>query len=136
MASVRNKGTEPEIHLRKALFGMGYRYKINDKTLPGSPDIVLPKYKSVVFIHGCFWHGHSNCSKVIKPNSNIEFWKSKIRKNKLRDQKAYSELQNMKWNILTIWSCELRNIKSFTSKIEQIDKDLQTHCQAHTLPRL
>ncbi|HEY5124956.1 MAG TPA: DNA mismatch endonuclease Vsr [Ignavibacteria bacterium] len=128
MASVRNKGTEPEVRLRKALFRMGYRYKINDKTLPGSPDIVLPKYKSVIFIHGCFWHGHSGCSKAIKPKSNIEFWKSKIRKNKLRDQKANSELRKLEWNILVVWDCELRNIKSFNSIVNRLDKILQAHC--------
>lgn len=132
MASVRNKGTVPEFRLRKALFRMGYRYKINDKTLPGSPDIVLSKYKTVIFVHGCFWHGHPGCGKAIRPNSNIEFWKSKIWKNKLRDQKANSELRKLGWNILTIWDCELRNNKSFSSLIDQINKILQAYCQAHT----
>lgn len=128
MASVRNKGTGPEIRLRKSLFEMGYRYKINDRTLPGSPDIVLPKYKTVIFVHGCFWHGHLGCTKAIKPNSNIEFWKSKIRKNKLRDQKAIFELRKLGWNILIVWDCELRNIKSFSSIIDQLDKVMQAHC--------
>jgi len=128
MASVRNKNTIPEVRLRKALFKLGYRYKINDKTLPGSPDIVLPKYKTVIFVHGCFWHGHTSCKNSIKPNSNIEFWKNKIQKNILRDQKVNYELQKMKWNILIIWSCEINNQKSLAFKIEQIDKNLQAHC--------
>ena len=129
MASIKNKNTTPEVRFRKRLFRLGYRYRINDKSLPGSPDIVLPKYKTVIFVHGCFWHGHSTCPNAINPKSNIEFWETKINKNRLRDQKAIDELQKMKWNILIIWSCEINNLKTFISKLDQIDKNLQAHCQ-------
>jgi len=125
MAAVKNKNTKPEVRVRKALFGKGYRYKVNDKTLPGSPDIVLPKYNTVIFVHGCFWHGHTNCKKAIKPNSNIDFWKAKVEKNKRRDRKAKSELAKQGWEILIVWDCELRNIKSFETTINHIDRVLR-----------
>jgi DNA mismatch endonuclease, patch repair protein len=130
MASVKNKGTKPEVSLRKALFGLGYRYKINDKTLPGSPDIVLPKFNSIIFVHGCFWHGHTNCLKAISPKSNKEFWQSKIKRNKQRDQITNIALQKMGWNIIIVWDCELRNLKSFQLTISKLHNVLQAHCQS------
>ena len=132
MASIKNKGTKPEVYLRKALFGLGYRYKLNVKTLPGTPDIVLPKFKTVIFVHGCFWHGHKNCPKAIKPKSNISFWEDKINKNKHRDQNTNTVLQKMGWNVLIVWDCELRNLRSFQSTINKIDWALQAHCQSCT----
>ncbi|MBA7570639.1 Very short patch repair protein [subsurface metagenome] len=92
MATVKNKNTKPEIQVRKALFSRGFRYRINDKRLPGSPDIVLPKYHTVVFVHGCYWHGHTNCKKAIKSSTNKDFWNTKIEKNRLRDKKTQHEL--------------------------------------------
>lgn len=124
MASVKSKNTKPEVLVRKALFSEGFRYRINDKRLPGSPDIVLPKYKIVIFVHGCYWHGHENCSKAIKPATNKEFWNVKIQKNRQRDQKAQEELEANGWNVLVIWDCQLRNQKLFEEKIENVIKEL------------
>lgn len=126
MAKVKNKNTKPEILIRKALFNIGYRYKVNDKSLPGSPDIVLPRYKTVIFIHGCFWHGHSNCKKAIKAKSNVDFWKLKIAKNKKRDQINLYELQKLGWKVLTVWDCELRNNNSFEILINQLNREIKS----------
>jgi DNA mismatch endonuclease (patch repair protein) len=124
MASVKNKGTTSEIRIRKALFKKGYRYKVNDKSLAGSPDIVLPRYNAVIFVHGCFWHGHDNCSKAIKPNSNIKFWSAKIEKNRNRDKKAMLELKRNGWRVIVVWECEIKNGRSFDTTIYRIDKKL------------
>ena len=109
MATVKNKNTKPEIQVRKALFERGFRYRLNDKRLPGSPDIVLLKYNTVVFVHGCYWHGHKNCLRAIKPATNKDFWKSKIEKNQLRDKKAQEALKKSGWKAIVIWECQLRN---------------------------
>lgn len=109
MATVKNKNTKPEIQVRKVLFARGFRYRINDKRLPGSPDIVLPKYNTVVFVHGCFWHGHENCTKAIKPSTNKDFWNTKIEKNRIRDKKVQEALKTSGWKVIVIWECQLRN---------------------------
>jgi DNA mismatch endonuclease, patch repair protein len=119
MASVKNKATKPEIKIRKALFIRGFRYKINDKNLPGSPDIVLPKYQAAIFVHGCFWHGHINCTKSINPKSNISFWKNKIALNMNRDTLIKEQLSKLGWKVLTIWECELRNKTLFNKLINR-----------------
>ena len=129
MATVKNKNTKPEILVRKALFKRGFRYRINNKKLPGSPDIVLPKYNSAIFIHGCFWHGHSNCMKAIKPNSNVTFWQSKILKNKARDNKVERELHKIGWNVFIIWECELRNKETFDKTLNKLLTGLQKNCR-------
>lgn len=108
MAKVGQKNTKPELIVRKFLFSKGLRYRINVKHLPGSPDIVLPKYKTVVFVHGCFWHGHS-CRKGRLPQTNIDFWSTKIRMNKERDDRIITELRQKGWNVLVIWQCEIDN---------------------------
>jgi len=127
MATVKNKNTKPEVLVRKALFKKGYRYKVNDKTLSGSPDIVLPKYHTVIFIHGCFWHGHSNCSKAAKPKSNIGFWESKIQTNMDRDLKVKKELKKLGWEVFTVWECELKNKKYFDKTITKLILKLKKH---------
>lgn len=125
MATVRNKNTKPEIQVRKALFKRGFRYRINDKRLSGSPDLVLPKYKTAVFVHGCYWHGHESCSKAIKPATNKDFWNTKIKKNKLRDKNAQKALVMTGWKVIVIWECQLRNQEMFkrtmTKVINEID---------------
>jgi DNA mismatch endonuclease (patch repair protein) len=120
MSGIKNKNTSPEILVRKAVFKFGFRYKINDKSLPGSPDIVLPKYKTVIFVHGCFWHGHAQCNKSITPKTNLDFWKSKIEKNKKRDRKVNSDLKKLGWKIITVWDCKLINIKTHELTIDKI----------------
>lgn len=108
MSKVTGKETKPEITVRKYLFSKGFRFRKNVKTLPGSPDIVLPKYKTVVFVHGCFWHGH-NCRKGRLPGTNHEFWVDKIAKNTERDNRKISELTDLGWKVLVVWDCELIN---------------------------
>lgn len=120
MSKIRSKNTKPEILLRKALFGKGYRYRINDKRLPGKPDIVLPKYKTVIFVNGCFWHGHEECKKSILPVSNVDFWREKIHSNINRDKNNTLLLENTGWKVLTIWECELKNKALFEKTIHNL----------------
>lgn len=107
MAGIRGKNTKIEIVVRKELFRRGFRYRINDKNLPGKPDIVLPRRNAVVFINGCFWHVHG-CSLFRLPSTNTEFWKSKLETNRLRDQKNYSDIRNLGWRLCVVWECALR----------------------------
>ena len=109
MSKISGKNTKPEILVRKFLFSKGFRYRSNVKTLPGKPDIVLPKYKTVIFINGCFWHGH-NCKKGKLPSSNIDFWKEKISNNKSRDDKNSDLLVKLGWKVIIIWQCEISKI--------------------------
>jgi len=102
------KETKPEILVRKYLFANGFRYRKNVKDLPGKPDIVLPKYKTIIFVHGCFWHGH-NCKAGKLPETRKEFWKEKINGNIQRDKNNKIELQKQGWKVITIWQCELKN---------------------------
>ena len=108
MAMIKGKNTKPEIIVRRYLFSRGLRYRTNDRKLPGSPDIVLPRFKTVIFINGCFWHGHENCKTAHIPKSNVEFWTNKIGKNKKRDEKNKILLKNMGWNVITVWECQLK----------------------------
>ena len=107
MSKISGKETKPEILVRKYLFAHGLRYRKNVKKLPGKPDIVLSKYKAVVFVNGCFWHGHENCKKSALPTTNTEFWKEKISSNIIRDKKTHEELSDMGYKVLVIWQCEL-----------------------------
>ena len=107
MSKISGKDTKPEILVRKYLFSKGFRFRKNVKDLPGKPDILLSKYKTIIFINGCFWHGHENCKKSALPATNIAFWKGKISSNIIRDKKIYVELSNMGYKVLIIWQCEL-----------------------------
>ena len=111
MSKIRSVDTKPEGMVRKYLFSKGLRYRKNVKTLPGKPDIVLPKYKTIIFGNGCFWHGHQNCKYFVMTKSNTEYWKNKISNNVARDQNIYEKLSNLGWNILIIWECELKKDK-------------------------
>lgn len=108
MSRIRNKDTKPEELVRKYLFSHGFRYRKNDARLPGKPDIVLQKYKTVIFVNGCFWHKHEGCKYFVWPKNNAEFWKEKIEKNAARDQETYNILRDMGWNVIPIWECELK----------------------------
>jgi|TARA_B100000809_G_C14817687_1_gene416252 DNA mismatch endonuclease Vsr len=111
MAAIKGKNTKPEILIRKELFRRGFRFRIHDKKLPGKPDIVLPKYKAVIFVHGCFWHGH-DCSLFKVPQTRTEFWMEKIRGNQERDARNQSDLRQLGWRVCTIWECALKgNLK-------------------------
>ena len=106
MSRIKGKDTRPEIKLRKYLFALGYRYRLHDKKLPGKPDLVLKKYNTVIFVHGCFWHGHKGCKYFIMPKTNTEWWRNKIYNTIDRDQKHRSQLQAMGWNVITVWECQ------------------------------
>ena len=108
MSRIRAVETKPEDTVRKYLFSRGLRYRKNVKTLPGKPDIVLPKYKTVIFVNGCFWHGHSNCRYFVIPKTNTEFWKEKITANIARDNRVIENLSVQGWKVLTVWECELK----------------------------
>ncbi len=108
MSKISGKETKPEILVRKFLFANGFRFRKNDKRYPGKPDIVLPKYKTVIFIHGCFWHGH-NCKAGKLPKTRKEFWKEKINRNIERDKRNKIDLEKQGWKVITIWQCELKN---------------------------
>jgi len=116
MQSVKQKDTKPEVEIRRALHAVGYRYRLHDRALPGRPDIVFPSRKKVIFINGCFWHGH-NCPKGKLPKSRPEYWGPKIEANKLRDQAAISRLTEKGWDSLTVWQCETKNLKTTLQQI-------------------
>ena len=108
MSRIRGKDTKPEELVRKYLFSQGFRYRKNDARLPGKPDIVLPKYKTVIFVNGCFWHGHEGCHYFVWPKNNAEFWKKKIGSNIERDAKNHALLAKLGWNVIVVWECELK----------------------------
>jgi len=107
MAGIKGKNTNPELMIRKALFARGYRYRLHYKHLPGKPDIVFPGRKAVIFVHGCFWHGH-DCHLFKKPSSNIEFWESKISRNRMVDNRSADVIESRGWKILTVWECAIK----------------------------
>lgn len=113
MSAIKSKDTKPEIIVRKGLFIRGFRYRLNHKRLPGHPDLVLRKYRTCIFVNGCFWHGHEGCSKI--PSTNREFWEIKIRRNKERDNETQKELAKMGWHCVVVWECELKpNVREKT----------------------
>lgn len=127
MSKIRPKDTKPEILVRKALFAKGFRYRKNYNKLPGKPDIVLPKYKTVIFVHGCFWHGHEkkDCIDSHIPKSNIDFWTKKIARNKERDKENINKLNSDGWRVITIWDCEIKGKKEIEVVIQSIINILQ-----------
>ena len=108
MASIRSKDTKPELIVRKFLWNRGFRYRLNNPRLPGHPDIVLKKYRTCVFVNGCFWHGHENCTYYSIPKTNTTFWRNKIERNKQRDIREQKSLAQMGWHCIIIWECELK----------------------------
>ena len=108
MAAIHSSNTKPEVKLRHALWENGFRYRVNDKRLPGSPDIVFPKYRTVIFVHGCFWHAHQGCNTFKMPQSNTEYWKKKIARNQERDQEVWRKLEAKGWEVIIVWECELK----------------------------
>jgi len=109
MSQIRSENTKPEIIVRKFLFANGFRFRLHDKSLPGKPDIVLPKYKIVIFVNGCFWHQHLNCYKSHLPKTNIKYWKNKLNSNLIRDLKNIKLLKKLKLKVFVIWECEIGN---------------------------
>ena len=107
MQNVKTKNTAPEIKLRSLLHKNGFRFRVNRKDLPGKPDIVLPKYRAVIFVHGCFWHGH-DCPRGQRPQTNADFWNQKIDRNVIRDKSEVSLLESLGWRVLIVWECEIK----------------------------
>ena len=122
LSRIRSKNTTPERIVRNELWRRGYRYRLNDKRLPGTPDLVLPKYRAVIFINGCFWHGHRGCPKYVAPKTNAQFWKEKIARNISRDELNAQRLDTLAWTVITVWECELskKNLDATITRIEAI----------------
>ena len=120
MSRIRGANTKPEEQVRKYLFSKGFRYRKNDKTLPGKPDIVLPRYRTVIFVNGCFWHKHEGCKYFVWPKHNAEFWKNKIEETVRRDERKSRELETAGWRVLTVWECDLKdNPEETLSRLEK-----------------
>lgn len=109
MSRIKGKNTKPEIHVRKFLFSKGYRYRLNVKNLAGKPDIVLPRYRMAIFVHGCFWHGHDGCRNFVLPKTRTEWWSEKITSNIARDNENGLKLKKQGWNVFVIWTCQLKS---------------------------
>tara|TARA_B100000614_G_scaffold235176_1_gene231763 strand:- start:105 stop:473 length:369 start_codon:yes stop_codon:yes gene_type:complete len=120
MAAIKSKNTKPEIVVRKMLYALGYRFRLHRKDLPGSPDIVLPKYKTVIFVHGCFWHRHENCKYASTPKTRKEFWNKKFTTNIERDIQIQEKIKNIDWRSVVIWECETKNIENLKGRIIDI----------------
>lgn len=124
MSKIKGKDTEIEIRVRKYLFSKGYRYRKNDSRYPGSPDIVLPKYQTMVFINGCFWHGHDNCDAYHAPKTNTKYWEDKIGRTKARDEENVRYLEEIGWKVIVVWECEIKKdfCKTMVSLIAELKK--------------
>ncbi len=122
MGRIRSRDTKPEVAVRSLLHRMGFRFRLQGKDLPGSPDIVLPKWKTCVFVQGCFWHRHAGCPVANMPKSNSRFWRNKFRRNVARDRRNQSKLPLMGWNVVIVWECELRDGKKLGHKLSRIRK--------------
>ena len=130
MAAIHSVSTKPEVKLRKELWRKGFRYRKNDKRLPGSPDIVLPKYRTVIFVHGCFWHGHKGCNKYTVPKTNTDFWVEKVAWNRQRDQEVWRQLEAKDWSVMIVWECELEK-KRFDETIDRVEKEIIENGRLH-----
>lgn len=123
MSRIRGKNTKPELRVRRYLHAQGLRFKLHDHNLPGKPDLVFPKYRTVVFVHGCFWHRHKGCPSATSPKSRAKFWEEKLEGNVLRDAKNAVKLQEAGWRVLTIWECESASASALASLVEEIRAD-------------
>lgn len=135
MSRIKGKDTKPEMIVRRFLHSQGFRYRLHVKYLPGKPDIVLPKYKTVIFVHGCFWHGHEGCAFFKLPATNEDWWKEKIQYNRLNDCKSFVLLNSRKWNVIEIWECELKpafknsTLNRLVSNLIQVSsRERSVHC--------
>ena len=120
MSRIRSRDTKPELALRSALHRLGFRFRVNVRDLPGKPDIVLPKYRTVIFVHGCFWHRHEGCKIASTPKSNTAFWKEKFERNVARDRSAATKLAELGWKVIVAWECELKTKLTLQGKASEI----------------
>ena len=125
MAMIHGKDTKPEIKVRKYLFSKGFRFRKNDRRYLGKPDIVLPKYKTIVFVNGCFWHGHKDCKYYSLPKTNSDFWQKKINRNIERDAQTYQSLASDGWRIIVVWECQLKNKKVFEETMLDLERRIK-----------
>ena len=125
MSRIRGKNTKPEILVRKGLHASGFRFRLHNKKLPGSPDIVLPKYGVAIMVNGCFWHGHKGCRYATKPKTNIEFWETKIARNRHRDEVTAAHLEALGWTVITIWECELRTSSQLDDRLNALTEEIR-----------
>ena len=125
MSRIRGKNTKPEILVREGLHARGFRFRLHNKKLPGSPDIVLPKYGVAIMVNGCFWHGHKGCRYATKPKSNVEFWETKIARNRHRDEVTNAHLEALGWHVITVWECELRGKSQATSRLDALAEEIR-----------
>jgi DNA mismatch endonuclease (patch repair protein) len=123
MSRVKRENTKPERTLRSLLHKQGYRFRIHRRDLPGKPDVVLPKYKSVIFVHGCFWHRHPGCAKASLPSTNTDFWEKKFEKTITRDKENIIKLRQMGWRVIVVWECELKNPERVVEKLDILLKN-------------
>jgi DNA mismatch endonuclease (patch repair protein) len=123
MAAVHSKDTSPEMAVRKIVHGLGYRYQLHVRTLPGCPDLVFPVRRKIIFVHGCFWHRHRNCRYATSPKTHPEFWEAKFAANVVRDRRARRELRRMDWAVLTVWQCELKKPDRLTERLDDFLSD-------------
>ena len=125
MSRIRGKSTKPEILVRKGLHARGFRFRLHNKKLPGSPDIVLPKYGVAIMVNGCFWHGHKGCRYATKSKTNIEFWEAKIARNRHRDEVTTAHLEALGWTVITVWECELRNSSQLDERLNALVEEIR-----------
>ena len=130
MAAIHSASTKPELKLRRTLWRLGFRYRVNDKKLPGKPDIVLPKYKTVIFIHGCFWHGHKGCKFYTVPKTNTDFWTAKISRNQERDQEEWRQLEAKGWSVIIVWECQLKKA-ALEETIRRVEEEIHLNGQQY-----
>ena len=123
MSRIPRKNTIPEIKVRKLIHSLGYRFRLHDKNLPGKPDIILPKHHKIIFVHGCFWHGHPNCKKSKRPSTNRVFWNNKLDKNIARDNKIIKDLKYEGWKPFIVWECETKNQIALEKKLDDFLRD-------------
>lgn len=124
MSRINSKNTKPEEIVRKFLFSHGFRYRKNDKRYPGHPDIVLPKYKTVIFVNGCFWHMH-DCKEFVLPKSNLDYWLPKLERNKQRDKENVEKLQSLGWNVVVVWECDLSSADKREGRLNELLADIE-----------
>jgi DNA mismatch endonuclease (patch repair protein) len=120
MSRIKSRDTNPEKTVRSLLHSLNYRFRIHRKDLPGKPDIVLLRYKTVIFVHGCFWHRHKNCKYAYTPKSRVDFWQKKFEDNQQRDRKAKQQLQKLGWRVVIIWECETKQVQSLSHRIKRL----------------
>lgn len=126
MSRIRGKDTKPELLVRKGLHARGFRFRLQDRKLPGRPDIVLPKYGVAIMVNGCFWHGHKGCRYATKPKSNVEFWETKTARNKHRDEVTAAHLEALGWTVIVVWECELRGKEKAEARIQTLAEEIRS----------